>query len=72
MSDPDVRAAQKELNDRVLDRPGVTGTAVGLRGEHLCLKVYVTDAEAARKAGIPSSVRGVPVDVEVTGTFRRL
>lgn len=69
MSD-DIRAAQSELNDRVLGRDGVTGTAIGLHKGDPCLKVYVRDRKAA--GGLPAKVKGFRVVVEATGGFRRL
>ena len=69
MSD-DIKAAQGELNDRVLGRDGVTGTAIGLDGGQPCLKVYVADR--GKGSGIPRKVRGFRVVVETTGSFRRL
>ena len=66
----DLKAAQRKLTDKVMGRPGVTGTAVGRRGGKPCLKVYVSDSTAGRK--VPRSVGGFPVVVERTGTFRGL
>lgn len=64
------KAALKKLSKKVMGRPGVTGTALGGTAAGPCLMVYVRDTDAA--AGVPSDVDGVPVKVEVTGTFRRL
>jgi hypothetical protein len=66
----DLTAAQRELNDRVMGRPGVNGTAIGEHRGKPCLVVYVTDAEARR--GLPAKVRGYPVVPETSGPFRRL
>jgi hypothetical protein len=65
----DVKRALAELNRKVLGRPGVAGTAVGESAGAPCLLVYLSDADARK--GIPGSVRGVPVRVEVTGPFKR-
>ena len=65
-----MKAALKKLTNKVIDRPGVTGTAIGLSGGKPCLKVYVKNPSAA--GGIPSSVDGHRVKVEETGTFNRL
>ncbi len=66
----DIRAAQKALNDRVMGKPGVEGTAIAQDGGAPCLKVYVSD----RKAGssVPSRIGGFRVVVEKSGPFRRL
>lgn len=66
----DLKAAHRELTVRVMGRDGVTGTAIGERGGKPCLKVYVRDRAA--RDGVPREVGGFPVDVEVTGSFRRL
>jgi hypothetical protein len=68
--DPKLEAAQTELTRLVMGRPGVSGTAVGERCGKPCLKVYVTDAGAAK--GLPRRIQGFRVVVENTGTFRRL
>jgi hypothetical protein len=65
----DVKAALAELNRKVLGRPGVSGTAVGGSSGAPCLLVYLNDAGA--RNGIPGRVGGVPVKVEVTGSFKR-
>lgn len=72
MSDDDLTAAQDALNRKVLDRPGVTGTAIGLHGGKPCLKIYVRSGDRSVTGGLPSSVKGVPVVVEASGTFKRL
>jgi hypothetical protein len=65
-----MKGALGKLTKAVIDRPGVTGTAIGLSGGKPCLKVYVKDRRAAGK--IPAKVDGHRVEVEVTGTFNRL
>ena len=66
----DVRGAQKELDGRVLGKPGIAGTAIGQKDGRPCLKVYLSDASA--KGSVPGSIRGIPVVVETTGKFRKL
>ena len=68
--DPKLEAAQNELTDRVMDWPGVTGTAIGEKGGKPCLKVYVSDSAVGKR--VPGSVGGFPVVVELTGAFKRL
>ncbi|HAD75391.1 MAG TPA: hypothetical protein DCS76_00360 [Gemmatimonadetes bacterium] len=65
----DMKGALGKLTKAVIDRPGVTGTAIGLSKGKPCLKVYVKDRRAASK--IPARVDGYHVEVEVTGTFQR-
>ena len=64
-----MKAALGQLTKAVIDRPGVTGTAIGLSKGKPCLKVYVNDRRAAGR--IPSRVDGHRVEVEETGTFNR-
>lgn len=65
-----MKAALGKLTKAVIDRPGVTGTAIGLSRGKPCLMVYVNDKRAAGR--IPSSIDGHRVKVEETGTFKRL
>ncbi len=64
-----MKAALGKLTKAVIDRPGVTGTAIGLSGGKPCLKVYVKDRRAAGQ--IPARVDGHRVEVEETGNFER-
>lgn len=66
----DVQAAQRDLNKKVMGKPGVAGTAIGMHGGKPCLMVYLTEKSAGKS--VPRSVKGVPVVTEVTGSFRRL
>lgn len=67
MSDS-LKAAHRELTDRVMGRPGVSGTAVGEREGKPCLKIYVDDPSAV--GSLPRKIRGFPVVTETTGPFR--
>ena len=66
----ELKAAHRQLTAQVMGRQGVSGTAIGERGGKPCLKVYVSDASAARS--VPKRVGGYPVVVETTGSFERL
>jgi len=68
--DPKLEEAHGKLTDRVMGRPGVSGTAIGEHCGKPCLKVYVTDAKAGKS--VPRTVGGFRVVIEVTGSFRRL
>ena len=68
--DAELKAAHRELTAKVMGQPGVTGTAIGERRGKPCLKVYVSLQGPTR--GLPSHVRGFPVVVERTGSFKRL
>lgn len=69
MMDPALKAAQRKLTNRVMGRPGVVGTAVGMsKGDH-CLKVLIADERG--RNGLPKEVDGYRVVAEVTGRIRR-
>ncbi len=64
-----MKSALEKLTKKVIDLPGVSGTAIGLSGGEACLKVLLsTDASSGK---IPSSVEGHRVVVEKTGAFKR-
>ena len=69
MGDDPMRTAQRKLTERVMGRPGVVGTAIGMsRGDH-CLKVLIEDERGRR--GVPKEIDGYRVVVETTGRIRR-
>lgn len=60
-------AAQAQVTEDWLSRPGVVGTAVGLSSSgQAVVKVYIT---ALGAAALPQTVAGVPVNVEITDPF---
>ncbi len=66
----DIKTAQRELNGKVMGRPGISGTSIGERGGKPCLTVYVSDSKAGGR--VPKRIGGFRVVVEKTGGFRRL
>lgn len=66
----DLKAAHRELADKVMGHKGVTGTAIGRDGGRPCLKVYVSDSTMS--GSLPDKVGGYRVVVEQTGRFKRL
>jgi len=66
----DIKAAHKKLTNKVMGKPGVTGTAIGMQGGTPCLKVYLSERGAGKS--VPGSVGGFRVVTEVTGSFRRV
>ncbi len=64
----DIERASKALERSLIDRPGIAGTAIGMRGGKHGIKVYVSSKRA--KAGIPKRAYGFPVWVVETGPFR--
>ena len=64
---------QEACGDLVVDDvalPGVTGTAVGLCDDTVCIKVYLTRSDETVMEQIPETFLGFRVDIEVTGEFR--
>ncbi len=60
-------AAQERHTERLLAIPGVVGTAVGLTADRRpVVKIFT---KTGGVAGLPQSLEGVPVAVEVTGEF---
>ena len=57
-------AAQRQHTPKLLDIPGVVGTAVGLSNGHVGVLLLV---EREGLAGLPQVLDGVPVGVRVTG-----
>jgi hypothetical protein len=66
----DIESAQRKLTARVMGKPGVSGTAIGMKSGKPCLKVYLSGPDAS--GSVPKRVGGFPVVVESTGKFRRL
>jgi hypothetical protein len=65
-----VTAVQERQTDHLLAIPDVVGTAVGLTREgRPAIKVYTRSAHVT---GIPASLEGVPVVVEVTGDIHSM
>lgn len=64
----DLEAARRDLTERLMGRPGVSGTAVGEISGKPCLVVYLEESSAT--GGIPRRVRGFPVKVEKAGRFK--
>jgi hypothetical protein len=70
MPDSAIIAAQEELTETVMSLPGVTGTAVGLCGDTVCIKVLLARADSTLMERIPETFRGFKVTTEVSGEIR--
>lgn len=70
MSATDIKAAQSALNELVMGKAGVEGTAIGQSKGKPCLKVYVSTSDATSL--IPSKIGGYAVVVERSGSFGKL
>lgn len=68
--DSRLERARRKLTDKVMHRPGVTGTAIGEHDGEPCLVVYLESKEDG--ARIPGAVDGFPVIKETTGKIRSL
>ena len=67
-----IQEAHKRLSKRVMGRPGVVGTAIGVASGKPCIKVYVSGGGGGGKARVPRSCDGFRVVVEKTGAIGRL
>lgn len=67
-----IEDAHRRLSRKVMGRPGVVGTAIGVAAGKPCIKVYLASGGGGEKARIPGSYGGYRVVVEKTGTIRRL
>jgi hypothetical protein len=56
-------------NDSLMALPGVVGTAIGRCDGAPCIRVFVRDTAAARRARLADRLDGYLVRVEVTGDF---
>ena len=65
-----VREVQERHTNRLLAMPGVEGTAVGYNPSNEMAVQVFTDGPSV--AGIPKTLDGIPVHVEVTGKFYAL
>ena len=66
-----IQDAHKRLSRRVMGRPGVVGTAIGVASGKPCIKVYVSGGDGGQ-ARVPRSCDGFRVVVEKTGAIGRL
>jgi hypothetical protein len=65
-----VARVQDQVTPGLMTLPGVVGTATGIDADgQLAIKVYI---EHPGVQGIPRSVNGLPVDLEITGPIRAL
>ena len=70
MPDSAIIAAQEELTRTVMALPAVAGTAVGLCGDTVCIKVFLTRRDETVMEQIPETFLGFRVDIKVTGEIR--
>lgn len=64
--------ALAQVARKVIDLPGVAGTAAGTSGGKPCVVVYLERDDVGLRRRIPASHAGVPVVVQVTGAFGRI
>ena len=67
-----IQDAHRRLSTKVLGRPGVVGTAIGMTAGKPCLKVYLTGDGDGKATRIPRRCEGYRVVTEKTGTVHRL
>ncbi len=68
-----IEAVLKEHTEAWMSIPGVVGTAQSLcDDDQPCIHVYVTALTAAIRQQVPDTVEGYPVEIIITGEFRKL
>lgn len=72
LTESSIEAAQQRLTGRVMNLPGVVGTAIGECDGALCIKVLVADLTPELKHAIPSEFDGFRVEIDETGEMRAL
>ena len=68
----DIEDAHQLLTNRLISKPGVAGTAIGVKDGQPCIKVYVEGNNRKILNDIPSTFEGFSVVVEGSGPFHRL
>jgi hypothetical protein len=68
----EVRAVQLRHQNAIMQSPGVVGFGIGLTedGEEVALIVYLEKLTPSIRAGMPSSLEGVPVRLIESGRFK--
>ncbi|MCI0405697.1 MAG: hypothetical protein L0Z48_05485 [candidate division Zixibacteria bacterium] len=72
MPNKSIQRVQEEHTDHLMSIPGVVGTAIGEADGRPCIKVLVSQKTAEIEKGVPKSLEGYPVVIEVTGEFKAL
>ncbi|MCI0330753.1 MAG: hypothetical protein L0196_07360 [candidate division Zixibacteria bacterium] len=72
MTGKTIEQVQEEHTEHLMSIPGVVGTAIGEADGKPCIKVFVTAKTAEIEKGVPKSLEGYPVVIEVTGEFKAL
>jgi hypothetical protein len=70
MSGKKIEQALKEHTGELMSTPGVVGTAQGLCDGKPCIKVYVTQKTPELEQRIQHILKGYPLLIEQSGTFR--
>jgi len=64
-----IEAVLAAHNDSLMAVPGVVGTAIGRCDGAPCIRVFMRDSAAARRAQLGDRLDGYALRVEVTGAF---
>jgi hypothetical protein len=67
-----IEQVQEAHTAHLMSIPGVVGTAIGELNGKPCIKVLVTQKTAEIEKGVPKTLEGYPVVIEVTGEFKAL
>ena len=67
-----IKQVQEAHTEHLMSLRGVVGTAIGESEGKPCIKVFVTQKTAEIEKGVPKSLEGYPVVIEITGEFKAL
>lgn len=67
-----IEEALAELTRKLMQKPGVVGTAIGRHSGRPCIRVFVAKKTPALLKDVPASADGYEVVVEETGEIRAL
>jgi hypothetical protein len=67
-----IEKVQQDHTDEWMAIPGVEGTAIGLFEDKPCIKIFSSIKAEQLRDKIPTTIKGFPVIIEETGTFRAL
>jgi hypothetical protein len=70
VTDKTIQQVLSEKTGEWMDIEGVIGTAIGLRDDRPCIKIFTSHDPAQVRARIPSAVEGYAVVIEQTGELR--
>lgn len=73
MPERDIKTVMEEHTGDWMNLPGVVGVAIAQLDDGTpCIRVFVTEITDEIREAVPEVIEGHPVEIEVTGEFRRM